>query len=338
MNVINNTRYYKWINDDIEELIICKIFNDSKYKVRYTKGEHTGDTATITDTELSEYTKLTPDGCISFSVVSLQKIKDVMVCIIRTKDKSVSALPYAVCRQCVLDLFAKQLYDKDYCGISISMDSCPADVPFNEYFGCEKIDYSYLVSYYIGDSLDYILSLFKHDKFNTVLEELFRDHCMYISNNNKYIAESYKSKVEVDGYCKELTTLLSLNNFEYDLYKAFDIIRLDIPKDQLIDDNVLSEYATVILSNILQVHIAKSLVIPYDKDIDLKEIKRSYVLITDADGVVYVVAYTGTKFNLPLEQYESYDNIRKLYNHFKNDDSVADAFSHIVYNRSKYQK
>lgn len=353
-SIIKNTRYYRWLdNSTMEEVVLVRIKNQNTGTVMVTQGPNYGEKKTVSFKDLQEnYTKLIPDGYITFNIVTIgNNLKDVMVLINKKKDiESGIGLPYAVCRQCVVDLFAKQLSpdNVDYVGISISQDSCPADVNFENYLACESVNKSECLSFYIGDKLDNILSVLKNEKeYDQVLVELNESHCMYLANNNSFIADMYKNKDEVDGYCKSLRQLLNINNFYYDLNIAFGIIPLDLPFENSIDsvavkdvsgNYTLNTMARSILSSILMVSIDKSLIVKFGKDIDLSAIKRRYCLVSDRDKDVYLVAYTiSGKFHPDIEGLESDDNVEKLFKYLPSE-SVKLAYSHLQFDKKKYNK
>src|SRR5699024_488006 len=112
------------------------------------------------------------------------------------------------------------------------------------------------------------IKLIKKKKiFNDTLKENFNKHCLYLANGNKFIADVYKNKEEVDGYCKNLDTLLSLNNFAYDVNAAFGIISTDLTEDDF-SEETLSGVAMEVIGSILRIEIGKSIAIKYDKDVD----------------------------------------------------------------------
>lgn len=354
MNLFKNTRYYRWIDElSLEEIVIVKIQNQETCTAIITKGPNFGQKIKISSNNLiSDYIRLIPDGFITFNIVTIGKnLKDVMVMINRNKDASKgSGLPYAVCRQCVIDLFAKQLSPDniDYTGISISQDTCPADVQFENYLACEQIKEHETVAFYIGDKLDNILNILKYKKeYDQTLMDLHDSHCMYLANNNKLIADVYKNKSDIDGYCTSLELLLKLNNFEYDLQTAFGIIPLDLDFEgtdeslaikDINNNYTLSALSKTILDNILLINIDKSLIVKYDKDIELDAIKRRYCLVSDKNKNVYLVAYTITgKFHTDITELESEQNIDKLIKYLPSE-SVKLAFNYLQFKKEKYNK
>lgn len=348
---LKNTRYYKWTDDeDIEEFRIIKMQNEDTCSVLYTKGRHKGVRAKRTVDEIEkEYTMLRPDGFISFDIVTVGKnLKDVMIIVTRQRDMlAKEKTPYVVCRQCVVDLFAKQFSPDniDYAGLSISKESCPADVKFENFLACESVDVDESISYYIGDKLDDILGLLRYtNKFDSVLTTLFNNHCDYVANNNEYISKVYKqTKEEIDGYYKTLKDLLYWNNFEYDIYRAFNIIPLTASAEEIIylDESnhryILSANGIQILSSILCVNIYESVVLEYDKDIELDKIKGPNTLIATNDGKVYLVAYRyNDNYQIPIQDIESEENIEKL-NKIIPSGSIQRAYEYLQFNQGKYK-
>lgn len=340
-----NTRFYKFYNDNyILELRVIGFVNEKTCRCIVTKGPKTEINSQIKipiKTLENEYTRLTFDGIVTFNTVTIVSgLKDVMVTVLPKKDIDVGInLPCVVCRQSVLDLFAKQFSPNhvDYTGLSISRETCPADIQFDNFLSCTSIDYSIVVAYYIGDTLDYILSLFKHDKFDSVLHELFVDHCKNINRDRPGLGDYFLRKGEANGYVQKLNDLLRLNNFEYDLYRAFNIIPTTLPAIDFAE-SVLSKRAEAVLGDFLRTKIYKSLVVKYDKDIDLDAIKKKYCLVADKDGVVYVVAYLveGNYYTELTDDDEQ--NIEKLSTLFGTSQSIQHAYQNIKFSQEKYEK
>ena len=337
-----NTRFYKYVDDNVIELKIVKFYNAEKCKCRVTKGPDAGLEINIpVKTLQDEYTMLSNDGIVIFNTVKINDtLDDVMVTVFKTEDtiKGIN-IPNVVCRQCVLDLFAKQFTPNhaDYVGLSISKETCPADVQFENFLACESIKQSIVLSYYIGETLNEILSMFKHDVFDSTLHCLFTSHCDSFLKTNPAMADYFRRKGEANGYVQTLNELLKLNNFEYDLYRTFDIIPTTLDKENF-SDGVLSKHAEEILSEVLRTKIYKSLVIKYDKDIDLEAIDKKYCLVSDKDGTVYVVAYfvNGTYYSELNDDNEQ--NIEKLVTLMGTSKSLQHAYENIKFSKKKYEK
>lgn len=334
MKIMKNARYYKYIgkSDQIVELRVLDVIDDNTCKCKITKGINVGSLLKIPITTLkSEYTYLIPDGFITFSIAQIQKgLEDVMVTLLpRENTGSEFVVPSVVCRQCVVDLFVKQINPtKDFVGLSISRETCPADVEFVNFLACESISDSEYCSYYIGDKLEDILTLFDHSKYDKVLSKLLSDHCNSIKQANPTLGEFLSKKEEIDGYVNNLNDLLKLNNFEYDLYRAFNIIPTKLSKEEF-SEGVLSINAMNVLSNILRTKIYKSLVVKYEKDIDLKSIAKRYVLVADNEGTVYVVAYFVNK-----SYYTESENLTDKVN----PETARNGYENIKFDSGKYKK
>lgn len=351
-NIFPNTRYYRYLDETDDSLEVIKILgyqNTETVKYEVIKGELTGKRGKIAiKNMLDNYTKLNNDGIVSFSIAHLHKLDDIMIMFMKQKDLEQGVgTPYAVCRQCVTDIFhyAFSKRDKDYFGLSISQDSCPANVDFNNFLACEGVSKQVNIAYYIGDKLSDILSLFKHDDYNFVLDSLFKDHCKHASSGISFIYRDYLERTNLDGYVRTLESLLESNNFEYDIQSAFNIIPMNVDfsgdetgKIDLTDGAELSEDARCKLSFILRKNINRTLVLKYDKDIDLEALShRLYQLVSDINNDIYLIAYDVLgEFHIPVESVESAENIETL-NEIMDAKSVKDAYQYIRLNTWKYE-
>ena len=131
-------------------------------------------------------------------------------------------------------------------------------------------------------------------------------------------------KKYLDGYCKTLNDLITINNFEYDFYRAFNIIPINDDLSSHIEDECPIEIVNF-LKGITRRNIDKSIVIKYDKSIDLSKIERKYVLVADNNKDVYIVAYTDTG----VYQVPTSGNLFDI-------DSVEKAYAEVRINTEKY--
>ena len=335
-----NARFYKWNdNNELQEFKILGFQNGDIIKIKWTKGDKKDIKEKVDKNIIKEYTELKPDAVISFLIVNLRNdLRDVVITVSKSTDiQNGATLPSIVCRQCIVDIFASQFSNtkKEYYGLSISTDSCPAGVDFENFLVCDGIEYIETVSYYIGDTLENITENITERKYNDVLSILFMDHCKSVSNGFTF---SYKSNIEkknLDGYCKTVYDLLDINNFMYDIYHAFNIIPLNLDLSSFEGDAAPND-CTSALSRFLCVNITKSLLLKYDKDIDLNKISTNYQLIVDSNYVVYVLVYKHQGiYHVPVEDVENEENIIKL-NERINTRSLRDAVSVLMIQKNKY--
>lgn len=333
MNKITlGSRYYNWTSDDeLNEIKIIKLLGDDNCRCKYTLGPNTGKVEDITVSHIKDnYTLLNPDGYITFNIAIMgeSNIKDVIVFLNKSKDMEMGdTIPYCVCRQSVNDLFTATTSaqtGKSYYGISVSKDTCPADVQYENYLACNGVEKFVIVAVYIGDKLQDILNLFKHKDFDTVLYNLFVSRCKYVSDNIKFIINKNMQKRYINGYCKNLSDLLQINNFEYDLYRAFDILPLNVDLSGCENEEFpIAQLETLKCS--IRRNIDKSIVIKYDKSIDLSKIERKYTLVADSNKDVYIVAYTDTG----IYQVPTNGNLLDI-------DSIEMAYKNVAINTAKY--
>lgn len=330
--IILGSRYYKWVDDeDLCEIKIIKMLGEDKCRCRYTVGSKLGEEEDIEIAAIiDEYTRLTPDGYITFNIAIMgnSDVRDVIVFLNKSKDiDNGDTIPYCVCRQCVNDLFTvatSAQTGKDYYGISVSKDTCPADVQYENYLSCNGVEKFVIAAIYIGDKLSDILKLFKHKDFDTVLYNLFTSRCKYVSNNIKFIINKNMQKRYLNGYCKTIDDLLDINNFEYDLYRAFDILPMNVDLSGRVEEAFPDE-SLELLKCSLRRNIDKTIVIKYDKSIDLAKIERKYTLVADLNKDVYIIAYTDTGvYNIPCD-----GNLLDI-------DKIDKAYKEISINTDKY--
>lgn len=346
-NIILGTRYFKYEDDDIEVLTVVKNKDSNNIELR-----DKNDKSVVLNYHdlVTKYTKLNPDAIINFNIVKIQDMNDVIVTVFRNHELlRHDNIPYSICRQNITDFFANSLSpEMNYCGVNVTKDSLPEGVDMQQLTACDELESYISVSYYLGDTLNKILSYFKHKLYDNILYTLFMQHARYKAKESisstmymKY-AESQSS---LDGYCKTLRNLLVYNNFIYDLYRGFDIYPLDIDLSED-DESCLSLNNLEIIERLLCKNIVKgangSIVIKYDKDIDLDNIQQTYILVCDKNDNLYVVIYKSFgKYHIPVEKVESPENIELMarsINYDKNSSITEAYYDHIRFNKDKYKQ
>ena len=129
-------------------------------------------------------------------------------------------IPYAVCRQGISDVFTNNMAKSDfvlYLGASISQDTCPSNIDFRFTLSCDKVIYTLPIVVYLDDTLDDILGLFKHKKFDTAI----RNYSAAMEHNVHY--------KRVLGTCNTIKELLINNNFMFDFRRP--VLFISMKKD-----------------------------------------------------------------------------------------------------------
>lgn len=330
-------KYFRWKdNDKVEVIRICndkdpnsfKCYNNStKEKIRMS-----------VDEIKSNYTRLRPDGVIYFNIVDTGDIQDVMIMMYRSKDIDESkSTPYIVCRQNITDLFANTIkpdYNNLITGFAVSEDSLPENVSMDTLLACDGIVKSVAVCIYMDDTLDTILNMIRVKDFDIVLYNLFTSHVKYkytYNTNERLKADT------MDGYCKTLKRLLLDNEFMYEFCRGFSIYPVTFEvSEKEINSHSLNLYNKSVMSNLLMRKIQDTLLVAYDKDLDLKEIQKDYFLIRDTKDKTYVVVYTYSgPTEIPVADIEPMENIAKLAKlagYYKS----SDVLNALKFNTNKY--
>jgi|GEM_PF-2811717 len=293
--------YYKFLGDELHKLRITKYVKSSnKYHCKDNKGE----ILKLSEQDLKdyEYILLRPNGYLTISSVILeQNLHDVIVGFHKTEDiEKGDNVPYAICRQSVMDIYAnltnRNIDNFTYVGVAVDKDSCPEDVDYKMMIACNAVDKSELVAYYIGDDIKELLSWTKLSYYDSVLDYMYN-----IANKTKF-----------KGYCNTVYDLIDQNQFIHNIYRAFNIKPVDLEftmsddQDELYNGNPLIP----LVENIVKTHISSVQIMKYGYDIDFNQIKRSYLLIADLKGSIYLLIYDEGDYYNP--GYAQIDDKREL--------------------------
>lgn len=335
------TKFYRYIdgNDKAEVIRIINYQNESTVKVR---NEETKETFKLSLTELKEkYIKISISGLIVFNKVTIGKGNDdIIISFFRDRELDMkSELPYCVCRQGITDIFYQMAKpDKNLYGASVSRDTIPAGIEFDIMVACDNVyqNSTQYIAVYLNDTLDDIISLVNTKEYDKTLNLMFLDHVQHEST--KYGKVYYETMLKSDnceGYARTLKGLMDSTNFMFDFHRGFDIYPMDFDLSEM-DQQALPDNYKSILSDLLCKNIDKALVIRYDHDIQFSLIKKDYVLISDRNGILYLITFTtsGT-YHIPVEKIVSDKNVEILH-HKMNTESVQRAYQYILLNRNKY--
>ena len=254
------------------------IYNDSK-QIKYITSD--GKTRKMTLKEADSYKILSPDGLILFATVKVNDDTDVVATLTQFPKSGVEMKtkenhPYSISRQLSIDPFCLMADPNNISyGVSISIDTCPANMNFEWFFAFNNMGYKKNVAVYLDDTLDGILSLIDTEKFDQALVEMY----------NKYSSR-------FGGFCKSLKEMLEENRFMYDFRRCFDIIELPLTIDGSLD--YLSEANTEYLGRIINEIIMETYMVKYSREINTREFGREFVLVTSATDnydKVFIVGY-----------------------------------------------
>lgn len=284
MNIYPGSKFFRFL-EDREEPEIIRIFNvinkdkeEEKQKVTYLDKNNVKHHMNLSYL-LDNYKLLKIDGTLMISIVTLLGAPDVVVAL--QKADAISNGPFAICRQRVSDVFSNNLikYEhENWVGVSVNTDTCPANIDFRNFLLCEKLDYSISIAIYIDDKLEDILKLFSNTRFDNALKKCKK---FLGAENPNYL-----------GVCESIEELLRANNFMFDFRKCFGIQEIPFSIDP--NSEKLSVENTLFLEGELKANIMETYVIKYDKGIDLKSIKRDYLLVSSAQDKfnnLYIVGY-----------------------------------------------
>lgn len=270
---------------------------------------------------LKDYSPLEPDGIAVFNIVNIRDekgnlCKDVVVTASKFLNvkMGLSSIPYAVCRQNITDIFYNLMAANEedtLVGLSVNQDTCPANFKYQIMFAADSIIYSDFINFYRIDTLDDICSMVKVMKFNDVLNDLFTRHINHI-NRPELVFKS-----EHGGWCKDLKTLLTENNFMSDINQMLGVTQVEFKIDDYLDtvtrsvegsDNIKYQVANVEfatwLSLTFKINIKEAAVLEFGHDINLGDFNdNKYLLFRDSENKLYLIVYTedGEFFEKDLE-------------------------------------
>ena len=312
---------YKIFKEEQDKLIMYRIIKMKNYKdgVEPTevsvKDIDTNEIKTVRVEDLKGFTPLQPDGYLTFNQVHIHNGNEILNDVIITASKILNLkigdnLPYAICRQSCTDIFYNLLCADEsemIVGLSVNQDTCPTNFDYRELLACDGLDKTQYVNYYRTDTLEDVLPMIKKKRLNDVMEENFKKH-IKVSGRTANIF-----KKEDKGWCKDIETLLTENNFQADIDQMLDITAVDFDiKDYIITKPLPGkpdeEYESITddfknwLKGLFRVNINTISIIKYDYDVDMVDFKNSrYFLLRDNTKTLYLLVYTIDKDELEID-------------------------------------
>src|SRR5574344_1904985 len=261
---------YKFFKDD-KFIRLIKIF-DFNDKVMI-KDLDKGINLVINIEELKGYTPLEPYGIVTFNNVYYKShnddrkeiLHDVIVTGYRLFDLKANIYePFVICRQGVTDFFYTIIANKvnDWVGVSVTRENCPTNIEYKLMAGCDGISNSEMVNFYIDDVVENITECINLKTYNDVLQDLYTKHVRAEKIPLLSNAKSHK------GWCRDINTLLTENNFITDLDAMRNITAVDFKiSDYVIkDDNgldCLNQQALLFFDNTFKINAVVANAIEY---------------------------------------------------------------------------
>lgn len=292
----DNIKMVRVLSDTMTEKVIVMDYAD---KSRFTMAAE----------DLKEYKPLEPDGFFTANIVNVtttegKEEKDVVVTINKMLEvKYIGDMkPYAICRQSITDIFYNLLCKEEsdmIAGLSVNRDNCPTNFDYLSLLACNGLDKSVSVNFYRIDTVEDILDLFDTMQFDATLRKMYKEHI-------KYKKKFYKENADYDeGWCRDLKTLLKVNNFQSDINDMLGIIDIDFDitnylekKSFTANDGTVVEYDSMNdelrtwFSSIMNISIKDSTILKYFFDIDLSEFNNHmYSFIRNNNKDIYFVTF-----------------------------------------------
>lgn len=211
------------------------------------------------------------------------------------------AIPSVVCRQCINDLHSNMINQngEKEVGCCMTPETCPEGTDFMIMRACDDVVHIISIAVYNTDSLDDILSCIrKIDLYDNAMMVMFKEAVSKIQI--PFLKEKALKEDSYIGWNKTLRGLLEDNDFMYDLKRVFGIEKFNIKDfskcfidgDPNADGAVFNNETINLLQEKYCFEILNSIVLTYDKDIDLKKVTKDHFLICDETNNIYLVIFT----------------------------------------------
>lgn len=295
------TKYYKFLGDGTADIIrIVNIKSRGDYVCMHDE-DYTGEidhskTFIVSQDKLrEEYRLLLPNGQICLlNVQTSEGASDVMLVAIKINSDDNSAVTAAqvefsdvhvVCRQVIPDVFEMMIRQSEVeCyGISVSIDTCPANIPFQSFYNdCKPAGKGQFVNIYQQDNMDQILGLFKLAKSDEILKWYYDQY-----NDPKNVGKAA-------GVERCVEDLVKHNGFMYDIQNMFGIMPMPGITIKYTDNMyVLNDQDISKLEYAIKRRMSDILIVPCNHFVAESKLSKdySYVKISDSAGAIYIIQY-----------------------------------------------
>lgn len=303
INTLIGSKYYTHNGDSTKVIRLVRFKNKDIVVVK----DESGNTFKMRASDLDSYTRLLPDGYVSFVNAGLDSaLLDVIVSFHRRSDmeENGDTIPYAVCRQSSFDMFSfavQKENDTVPIGFCVSKDTCPNNVKYETMVACSSVSDMNVVCIYLDDTLDEMLSYINQYKYDSVLNK-------YSSTLPKLMKASGDNR-KLTGLTFNVKQLLEENCFMDEIYRGFGLTKVDFKVD-FNEENALNAEQALIIENMIKRKILSTFVVKFDRSIKLSDIKNSHVKIIDSNNQVYIVAYKDGGYTNPA--YDKFEDKLEL--------------------------
>lgn len=254
----------------------------------------------------SNFNKFSPVGKLAFFVLKNNGIKDIAIAFMRKEDMNSDHIPYAVCRQNMVDhydLMAKGDPMECKLGCAMSKDTAPNMAVYKSLFSADEVVSCFTVSTYLDDRLSELVSMAPQLELCFILDQLKE----YLTK--KYERMGYSAP---KGLYKTPLQLMMGTDFEAEYYRALKIIPMPISLRIAYKAHELGTLELTILKDITGKIITNNKLVKYSKDIDFSKVTRDYLLLVDINRNLYIVLFDEIYTALPEYAGNHLDILRKF--------------------------
>ena len=253
-------------------LRVQRVRNNGKCIVK----DEEGNQYKIAYEDLEKYKRINPIGIMSFFEADIGRgQKDVIVTLHRICDlDNEIRTPYIGARQTIVNMFsaplARDIYEVPL-GLCFSNMTCPPNVDFGVIIDCKKVISTQVISVYLDDTLEDMISLITHVNFDNIIKAFKEKWDPYDKKN----------------VGKDLYSFLDNNGFMVEFNNAFNMVSLEGELSEgLIIKALMKKYSC-------QIEIIGIVPYTYEVDLDRVDDKSQYVFVRNDNynKKIWVVKY-----------------------------------------------
>lgn len=271
----------KFFDDNGAIVRVEKVRNRNKYIVRNMFGE----LLKINYEQLHSLTRLRPVGILSIFEADIGNgQRDVIVSLHRSKDLAVGIKePFIGARQSMINMFSLPFatsIDGIPLGLCYSRLTCPRNVEFTTILECKKVISSQVVSVYLDDTLDDMLSFVNTTPFDSIIARFCRK---FDPLGTRGIPKTFKGFMEANSFMVEFGNAFNILDLKCD-EEPYPIGNND--EKIFITPRVQNEIEHKLSCKITIVQVAK-----YDERFDITRVENKTEFIFVRNNINYKPIY-----------------------------------------------